>query len=205
MTYKLAGYFDQYSKMPGEWCRALTLEHIDYSRNRWTDEDGVIDYSTGATDLLYTDFEVAFAGDNERIYNNSDYRVGLVYEFCTTVPDNVTFNPDKDYGAKSDETNLKAAIVAQSTSYDYKNNGTSARTIVVDDIDTSELTNKNRIQAALGLKNKCVNGKYTNANYLIKVTAYLIDKNNNNAVSLSNSVYTCLREPAGKDLFFTAP
>ena len=77
--------------------------------------------------------------------------------------------------------------------------------IIVYDVSIGELTNKNRIQAGLGLRNNytvTVDGEketktYKNANYLVKVTAYYIE---NGEVTLSNSVYACLRDVSEKSL-----
>lgn len=198
-TFKLTGWKGDSNKtMDGEWIRGITLEHMDYSLNRWTDDEGNVN-STGETDRLYTDFEVAFAEDFEKIHMNSSYRAGLVYEFCATVPDDKEFDPTKDYNAKSDETTLKQAIKDKANKYRYKGSSSDKeRSIIVDEISTNKLTNRNRIQSGLGLKNNRDNsGKTVNANYLIKVSAYLID---GDEVYLSNPVYSCLRDISKKDL-----
>ena len=196
-----------YSDAPEEDVPAehvVTLKHIGNTRNRWTDVNET-DASKGNTDRLYMDFEAAFADSSMTIPNDGSCRVGLVYEICATVPSDVTFDPNKDYNVKSDSDNLKAAIVNNSSVYVYNKTTGKRRSIIVDDVSIGELTNKNRIQAGLGLRNNytvTVDGEketktYKNANYLVKVTAYYIE---NGEVTLSNSVYACLRDVSEKAL-----
>ena len=196
-----------YSDAPEEDVPAehvVTLKHIGNTRNRWTDVNET-DASKGNTDRLYMDFEAAFADSSMTIPNGGSCRVGLVYEICATVPSDVTFDSNKDYNVKSDSDNLKAAIVNNSSVYVYNKTTGKRRSIIVDDVSIGELTNKNRIQAGLGLRNNytvTVDGEketktYKNANYLVKVTAYYIE---NGEVTLSNSVYACLRDVSEKSL-----
>ena len=181
--------------------KSVTISHLGYSRNRWTDSDGNID-SSGATDLLYTDFEIAFADGQEQIYgSSSDYKAGVVLEVCG-VFNGESFDPN-DYNFKSDETNLKKAIVNQSKVYNYDSSDSQKkRSIQISNIPTGSLTNKNRVEFFKGFRNKYkTDGEtitYTNKTYIMKATAYLIDPNGN--VTLSNSEYVCLSNIAAKNL-----
>lgn len=191
---------------------SVTLAHLDYTRNRWTDENGDIDAS-GATDLLFADFEIAFEDNSSRIYNSDAYDTGVVLEYCATVPENVTFNPNRDYNQTSDETNLADAINAHLdgetvTQYVYKGSvevGTAKRrTIQFCDIPTSDLTNRNRVEFGKYIKNAFTNTgteddpvyTYTNSRYLLKATAYLVK---DGQVTFSNSVYVCYKGIAAQD------
>lgn len=224
-TFTLINYYqDGSKKMYGEWSESpeqapaepaadepeVILTHLDYSRNRWTDENGNIS-NTGETDLLFTDFEIAFEDNREQIYGeNSEYRAGVVFELCGTLSATATFNPERDYGYYSDPDKLKAAVLNRAASYTTQNKegaaATKTRKIQCSEIDTANMTNRNRIEFSQYYKNAYSvtdNGdgtttvKYTNSNYLLKATAYLIK---GDTVTLSNSVYICLKSEAAKDL-----
>ncbi|MBR2280392.1 MAG: InlB B-repeat-containing protein [Ruminococcus sp.] len=211
-TFMLTGY-DQYNKMTGSWTEtpdddpSVKLTHISYNRNRWTDDDGEI-AASGDTDLLYTDFEIAFA-DNDRIQNSDDYKLGVVFELCAQLPESATFDPTRDYNQVSDSANLTAAIQSAidggktSGSYVYNPSKPSKkRNFQLSNISTSSITNRDRVKFAKPYKNTYkVTGEgaiqYTNSTYLMKATAYIIK---DGTVTLSNSIYICLKNEAGKDL-----
>lgn len=182
---------------------SITLAHIDDTRNTWTDDKNEVP-ADGTTDMLYTDFEIAFDDGLQDIYTAPEgtYRTGVVFEQCATLPANKTFDPSKDYKLVSDEANLKAAVLSNSSSYVYDPaKPDKMRNIQVRDIPQSSLTNRDRVQYGKVFQNayKDVNGTktYTNGRYLLKVTAYLVK---DGQVTLSNSVYVCLAEESEKDL-----
>ncbi len=168
----------------------IVLTHLDYSRNRWTDEDGNL-LPNGSTDWLFTDFEIAFGGDDYKLQNNSNYTAGIVFEYCAKE-----YEGDKDY--PSNEANLKEAIKNKSTVYYY--DGIKRRSISVNNIPNLSLTNKNRVQYAKPFYNNYTESEgiktYKNRNYVLKATAYLID---NDDVILSNSVYICMKDIGSLD------
>lgn len=184
----------------------VILTHLDYTRNRWTDDNDEVPAS-GATDLLYTDFEIAFEDNQNQIYNSGEYQAGVVFERCGKMGANAEFDPSKDYGFASDEEPLKQAILSDASSYTTTNKtGSDAkknRQIQISKIDTENMTNRNRIEFAQYYKNAytlATDGEtknYTNSQYLLKATAYLIKDGN---VYLSNSVYVCLKGIAAKNL-----
>ena len=97
----------------------------------------------------------------------------------------------------------KIAILDKSSVYNYK--AGKRRSIIVSEIPSLNLTNKNRVSYAKSFQNNFTVSKddggndvntYKNSRYLFKATAYLIDENND--VTLSNSVYTCLSNVAAK-------
>ncbi|MBQ9247259.1 MAG: hypothetical protein IJ171_01575, partial [Ruminococcus sp.] len=187
----------------------VRLTHIDYARNRWTDEDGKL-YPNGNTDLLYTDFEIAFEdGDNIIHAYDGEYQLGVVFELCAQLPENATFDPDRDYSQVSDPVNLKEAISTAlngniaSGSYVYNpSKPTKKRNFQLNPVYLENLTNHDRIVYSKPYKNAYkVDGSgvitgYTNSTYLMKATAYLIK---NGKVTLSNSVYICLKDESKKD------
>lgn len=182
----------------------ITLTHIDDTRNTWTDENNEVP-QTGTTDILYTDFEIAFdEGTEDFIYNAPEgtYRTGVVFELCATLPAGKTFDPGRDYGQVSDPDNLKAAILNNASSYVFNPSKPSkTRSIQLSEIPQSALTNKDRVQYGKSYRNtfKYVNEEktYINARYLLKATAYLIK---DGEVTLSNSEYICLAAEADKVL-----
>ena len=182
---------------------SITLAHIDDTRNTWTDDKNEVP-ADGTTDMLYTDFEIAFDDGLQDIYTAPEgtYRTGVVFEQCATLPANKTFDSSKDYKLVSDEANLKAAVLSNSSSYVYDPaKPDKTRNIQVRDIPQSSLTNRDRVQYGKVFQNayKDVNGTktYTNGRYLLKVTAYLVK---GGQVTLSNSVYVCLAAESEKDL-----
>ena len=195
------------NKMYGTWSqptqKSITLTHLGYFRNRWTDTEGNI-ASSGATDLLYSDFEIAFADGQNQIYGaGSDYKTGVVFELCG-VFNGETFDPAA-YSYHSDEANLKAAIIAEKkpSVYNYDSSDSSKRrSIQISEIPTGSLTNKNRVEFFKGYRNtyKDKDGviTYTNKTYIMKATAYLIAPDG--SVTLSNSEYICLSDIASKNM-----
>lgn len=197
-VFTLTGWTGDDDKiMDGEWSDAsVKIARIDYSRNRWTDADGNIN-ADGSTDLLFSDYEIAFNHLDNRIQNSSDYTIGVIFELCDQLGEEATFNPD-NCNYVSDYNRLKQAAKAVKngkTPTSYKYDGTNSRKIQVNQLSTSDLTNKDRLELAKYYKNKTT---YTNRDAIMKVTAYMIDKDGN--VTLSNSVYVCLNDVGNKNL-----
>lgn len=191
-TFTLTSWGDG-KKMNGEWTDSITLTQTEYNRNRWTDSDGNLS-ANGRSDYLYSDFEIAFRdGAPKEIYSSSGYRTGAVFELCGTLGDGDTFSPNT-YKYRSDQTNFKAAIVAKATSYSTDG---ATRRIQCNDISTGNLTKMNRIEFAKSYFNTPTNSKA-----IMKVTAYLVDSENN--VTLSNPVYICLYDTSLRNLAISA-
>lgn len=181
------------------------IAKIDYSRNRWTDEEGNVN-SNGTTDLLYSDYEISFSDGGTKIQNNSDYTIGVVFELCDQLADGDTFTPDS-YTYVSNYTKLGNAALdvkngGKPTSYIYDEESSLSRKIQINQVPTSKLTNMDRLNFGKYYKNshKTVNGEevYTNKTAIMKVTAYMIDKDNH--VTMSNSVYVCLNDIGNREL-----
>ena len=192
------------SETPEPAAPSITLTHIDDTRNTWTDENDEVP-ANGTTDILYTDFEIAFDDGTEADIHNAPegtYRTGVVFELCASLPADKTFEPGKDYGLVSNEDNLKAAILNNAATYNYNpDKPTKLRNLQISEIPQSALTNHDRVQYGKTYRNtyKYVNEEktYINARYLLKATAYLIK---GSEVTLSNSVYICLAAEADKNL-----
>ena len=179
------------SQMIGEWTDTVTLTQTEYTRNRWTDDEGNLS-ANGRSDYLYSDFEIAYKdGAPREVFESDSYRTGVVFELCGTLGEGESFAPDT-YKYRSDAANLKTAILNKASSYDADGSGTNRR-IQCNDISTSVLTNMNRIELGKSYYNTATNSKA-----IMKVTAYLVDGESN--VTLSNPVYICLYETSQKDL-----
>ena len=198
-SYYISPVFDG-AKAPDS-TPGITLTHLDYSRNRWTDENGDI-LASGETDLLYTDFEIAFSDGDNQIYGaDSGYASGVVFELCGRLGASAVLDPNREY-VYSDPAALKASIIGKATYYTTPNKSATdtekTRSIQCSEIDTVNLSNKNRIEFAQYYRNAYTLDEggektYEYPNYLIKATAYLIK---DGEVTLSNSVYICFKEEA---------
>lgn len=186
-TFVLTSWSD--SQMNGEWTDTVTLTQTEYTRNRWTDNDGNLS-ANGRSDYLYSDFEIAYKdGAPREVFESDSYRTGVVFELCGTLGEGESFAPDT-YKYRSDAANLKTAILNKASSYSTDG---ATRRIQCNDISTSVLTNMNRIELGKSYYNTATNSKA-----IMKVTAYLVDGDNN--VTLSNSVYICLYDTSLLDL-----
>ena len=191
-TFVLTSWGDG-KMMNGYWSDTVTLTQTEYSRNRWTDDEGNLS-ANGRSDYLYTDFEIAYKdGSPREVFESDSYRTGVVFELCGVLGDDASFAPDT-YKYRSDEANLKAAILSRASSYSTDG---ATRRIQCNDIPTSALTNMNRIELAKSYFNTPTNSKA-----IMKVTAYLVDGDNN--VTLSNPVYICLKDTSQKDLWLSS-
>ena len=164
-----------------------TIQLLEYSRNQWTDAEGV---KTSQTDRLYADFQLSFNKNGTLITDATDVQsCGIVFEVGTKLnvdsasefkdhPESFTFETDLDA--------LKQSILAG----DKKS--TEGRNLLKTDIDPNSLSNKNRIEFYKGFANAKYDSAtdtydYTNAMYVMKAYSYMIDTNG--IVTLSKPVY----------------
>ena len=226
-TFTLRWYSETYgdTRMFGEWsdtpestggdpqeetteAASVNLTFLDYTRNRWTDEEGNI-ASSGETDLLFADFEIAFEDNGNQIYKSDEYKTGVILEYCASVPDYATFDPTRNYNQVTDYTNLATAVNSHLagdniTQYSYKTG--KNRTIQFCDIPTTDLTDHNRVEFGKYIKNSfTVSGTdeepvytYKNCSYLLKATAYLVDGDGNVTFS-KEPVYVCYKNIASQN------
>lgn len=194
-TYVLTSYSQTYGDktMYGEWTDTITLIHKANTRNRWTDSEGNLS-ENGRSDYLYADFEIAYKdGEAYAVSGNDSCRTGVVFELCGLLGEGKSFAPDT-YKFRSDQAALKAAVLSGASSYTTDG---KTRLIQCNDISTSDLTNMNRVALAKSYFNTPSNSKA-----VMKVTAYLVDSENN--VTLSNSVYICFKDTSLMNLAISA-
>lgn len=211
-SYWLTPVYEEVSEEPAAEGTSVTLTHLDYTRNRWTDGDGNIPES-GETDLLFADFEIAFEDNGKDIYDSESYKTGVILEYCAKVPDNVTFNPTKDYKQTTNYETLSFAVTEYLqnkpvTQYSYKED--KNRTIQFCEIPTASLTDHNRVEFGKFIKNAFTTTNigteeepeytynYTNSIYLLKATAYLVDGDGNVTFS-KEPVYVCYKGIASQN------
>lgn len=198
---------------------SVQLRHLNNSRNHWTDSDGNL-AADASTDLLYTDFEISFNNKQTDIFGSDDYKTGVVFELCGSLPQNKTFDPSKDYKAVTDYDNLRLAVLGGNKKYSYATGKT--RSIITTNIPTQKLTNKNRVEFGQAFKNTYKTTKdgegndvktYLNGRYLLKVTAFIRNKGNDGVFDTAgsgsyddefifsqNPVYVCLSDVCARDL-----
>lgn len=164
-----------------------TIQLLEYSRNQWTDAEGV---KTSQTDRLYADFQLSFNKNGTLIKDAADVQsCGIVFEVGTKLnvdsasafkdnPENFTFETNTEA--------LKQSILAGDKQ------SAEERNLLKTVIDPESLSNKNRIEFYKGFANAKYNSEtdtydYTNAMYLMKAYSYMIDIDGN--VTLSAPVY----------------
>ncbi len=164
-----------------------TIQLLEYSRNQWTDEEGV---KTSQTDRLYADFQLSFNKNGKLITDATDVKsCGIVFEVGTKLTEDLASafkdHPER-FAFNTDTDALKQSILAGSKK------STEGRSLLKTDIDPKSLSNKNRIEFYKGFANAKYDSAtdtydYTNAMYVMKAYSYMIDTNGN--VTLSNPVY----------------
>ena len=140
---------------------------------------------------------------------NEERSIGpLLAELCAAMPENVTYTQGRDYNAYTDYDNLAQAVLDHLDGktvklYYYKEN--KRRSLQFCDIPTTDLTNHNRVEFCKYYYNSFTqddNGDpvYSNANYLLKGTAYLVK---DGTVTFSDSsVYFCYKNIAAMNSAF---
>lgn len=179
-----------------------TITYLEDSRNQWNYGDcGTVEKNSWKErgDRIYVDFDLAFY-DNNKLLNNSNenqgVQTGMIIQKAGNLPvtDGVThynYN-DAEYQAKLEE--LKAMESADSI-IAYINNGTQPTNgaCVKQEIETSTLDNKNRIEYYYSLGNiSLTNGSPTQIkNYIYRAYSYIIttESDGSQTVTLSAPVY----------------
>lgn len=164
-----------------------TIQLLEYSRNQWTDEEGV---KTSQTDRLYADFQLSFNKNGTLITDATDVKsCGIVFEVGTKLTEDLA-SAFKDHPERfAFDTDTEA--LKQSISVGSKKSA-EGRNLLKTDIDPKSLSNKNRIEFYKGFANAKYDSatdtyNYTNAMYVMKAYSYMIDTDGN--VTLSNPVY----------------
>ena len=164
-----------------------TIQLLEYSRNQWTDKEGV---KTSQTDRLYADFQLSFNKNGTLITDATDVQsCGIVFEVGTKLTEDLASafkdNPE-NFAFDTDTEKLKQSIS------DGSMKSSEGRNLLKTAIDPESLSNKNRIEFYKGFANAKYDSAtdtydYTNAMYVMKAYSYMIDTDGN--VTLSNPVY----------------
>lgn len=164
-----------------------TIQLLEYSRNQWTDAEGV---KTSQTDRLYADFQLSFNKNGTLIKDAADVQsCGIVFEVGTKLNvDSASAFKDhpENFAFETNTEALKQSILAGDKQ------SAEGRNLLKTVIDPESLSNKNRIEFYKGFANAKYNSEtdtynYTNAMYLMKAYSYMIDIDGN--VTLSAPVY----------------
>lgn len=163
-----------------------SIRLLEYTRNQWTNEngvkgDGTLNEGGSKTDYLYTDFALSFDKDQELIKNNANIKVGIAFEIVAKY-DNVDL---KTYVTDSDVDTIKTTVKNAEAngkvgSYTFEN---ANRNIYRYEIDNSTISTKNRIEYYLQFKNTA-NARQN----VLKVYSYIYDTVSGE-IYLSDPVY----------------
>ena len=163
-----------------------SIRLLEYTRNQWTNEngvkgDGTLNDGGTKTDYLYTDFALSFDKDQELIKNNANIKVGIAFEVVAKY-DNVDL---KTYVTGSDTDKIGSAIMSDTPngkvgSYTFEG---ADRNIYRYEINNSDISVKNRIEYYLRFKNS-----KTSQQNVMKVYSYIYDTKSGE-IYLSDPVY----------------
>lgn len=166
-----------------------SIRLLEYTRNQWTNEngvkgDGTLNEGGSKTDYLYTDFALSFDKDQELIKNNANIKVGVTFEVVAKYND---INDLKSYETTSNKDaigNLVKAATANGKVGTYKVDSESAdRNVYRYEIKNSNISVKNRIEYYLRFKNS-----ETSQQNVMKVYSYIYDTVSGK-IYLSDPVY----------------
>lgn len=163
-----------------------SIRLLEYTRNQWTNEngvkgDGTLNEGGSKTDYLYTDFALSFDKDQELIKNDANIKVGVTFEVVAKY-DNVDL---KNYATESDEESI--GYLATATPLNgyvgaYVMDG-ARRSVYRYEIDNANISVKNRIEYYLRFKNS-----ETSQQNVMKVYSYIYDTVSEK-IYLSDPVY----------------
>lgn len=166
-----------------------SIRLLEYTRNQWTNEngvkgDGTLNEGGSKTDYLYTDFALSFDKDQELIKNNANIKVGVTFEVVAKYND---INDLKSYETTSNKDaigNLVKDATANGKVGTYKVDSESAdRNVYRYEIKNSNISVKNRIEYYLRFKNS-----ETSQQNVMKVYSYIYDTDSGE-IYLSDPVY----------------
>lgn len=165
-----------------------SIRLLEYTRNQWTNEngvkgDGTLNEGGSKTDYLYTDFALSFDKDQLLIKDNTNIKVGIAFEIVAkydAVKDDLkSFETPSNTAAIGDKVKAATANGKVGT---YEMDGAS-RSIYRYEINNSDISVKNRIEYYLQFKNN--NNAQQN---VMKVYSYIYDTKSNE-IYLSDPVY----------------
>ena len=165
-----------------------SIRLLEYTRNQWTNEngvkgDGTLNEGGSKTDYLYTDFALSFDKNQLLIKDNTNIKVGIAFEIVAkydAVKDDLkSFETPSNTVAIGDKVKAATANGKVGT---YEMDGAS-RSIYRYEINNSDISVKNRIEYYLQFKNN--NNAQQN---VMKVYSYIYDTKSNE-IYLSDPVY----------------
>lgn len=165
-----------------------SIRLLEYTRNQWTNEngvkgDGTLNEGGSKTDYLYTDFALSFDKNQLLIKDNTNIKVGIAFEIVAkydAVKDDLkSFETPSNTAAIGDKVKAATANGKVGT---YEMDGAS-RSIYRYEINNSDISVKNRIEYYLQFKNN--NNAQQN---VMKVYSYIYDTKSNE-IYLSDPVY----------------
>lgn len=164
-----------------------SIRLLQYTRNQWTDGngvkgDGTLNEGGTKTDYLYTDFALSFDKNQELIQNNANIKVGIAFEVVAKYADVENL---EQYETDSNTAAIESAVkkAQENGKVDSYTIDNASRDIYRYEIANSAISNKNRIEYYLRFKNTD-NSKQN----VLKVYSYIYDINNDK-IYLSAPVY----------------
>lgn len=164
-----------------------SIRLLEYTRNQWTNEngvkgDGTLNEGGSKTDYLYTDFALSFDKDQELIKNNANIKVGIAFEVVAKYDD---VNDLKNYVTGSDTDAIGSAVKSDKAdgkvgTYTFEG---ADRNVYRYEINNSDISVKNRIEYYLRFKNS-----ETSQQNVMKVYSYIYDTKSGE-IYLSDPVY----------------
>lgn len=165
-----------------------SIRLLEYTRNQWTNEngvkgDGTLNEGGSKTDYLYTDFALSFDKNQELIKNNANIKVGIAFEVVAKYADVdlTTYKTDSNKVAIGDLLK-NAASNGKVGSYKVDNDSAD-RNVYRYEINNSDISVKNRIEYYLRFKNS-----ETSQQNVMKVYSYIYDTKSGE-IYLSDPVY----------------
>ena len=166
-----------------------SIRLLEYTRNQWTNEngvkgDGTLNEGGSKTDYLYTDFALSFDKNQELIKNNANIKVGIAFEVVAKYADveNLEkYETDSNTAAIGD---LLKNATSNGKVGSYKvDNDSADRNGYRYEINNSDISVKNRIEYYLRFKNS-----KTSQQNVMKVYSYIYDTKSGD-IYLSDPVY----------------
>lgn len=166
-----------------------SIRLLEYTRNQWTNEngvkgDGTLNAGGTKTDYLYTDFALSFDKNQELIKNNANIKVGIAFEVVAKYADveNLEkYETDSNTAAIGD---LLKNATSNGKVGSYKvDNDSADRNVYRYEINNSDISVKNRIEYYLRFKNS-----KTSQQNVMKVYSYIYDTKSGD-IYLSDPVY----------------
>lgn len=165
-----------------------SIRLLEYTRNQWTNEngvkgDGTLNAGGTKTDYLYTDFALSFDKNQELIKNNANIKVGIAFEVVAKY-DNVDLTTYKTDSNKVAIGDLLKNAASNGKVGSYKvDNDSADRNVYRYEINNSDISVKNRIEYYLRFKNS-----ETSQQNVMKVYSYIYDTKSGE-IYLSDPVY----------------